>query len=107
VGARFLDAVEIGTTGHRHFHRHQQRALDRVQHRRNDGAQRLGDVEPRVGHHQEEGERREEHQARQRRRPLLEEGRRGPIQGAERHVGTLLALRAKVSGHGGADTLRV
>ena len=38
-----------------------------------------------VGDHQEEGQRREEQQLGQGRHALLEEGRRGAVEGAERH----------------------
>ena len=50
-----------------------------------EGAQRLHDLEARIRHHQEQRQRAEEHQLRQRRRPLLEEGRRRAVEGFERH----------------------
>ena len=66
--------------------RHQQGALQRVEHRRHGRPDRLGDAEAAVGDHQEHGQRRAKRELRQRRGALTKEGRRRAIEGAERHV---------------------
>jgi hypothetical protein len=85
AGDRVRQATDVGARVADRLDRHQQRALQRVEHRRDAGADRLGDREARVGDHQEHRERGAERELRQRRRALAKEGRRRAIEGAERH----------------------
>ena len=87
-GARGLQVGQVADAGLHPLHRLQRQPLRRVQHGGDHRAQRLHDVKARIGHHQEQRQRAQQHQPRQRRRPLLEKGRRRAVKRFERHGGS-------------------
>ena len=82
AGPGLAQRGEITAAVLRRTHRLQGQPLHGVKHRRHGRADRLGDPETQVGHHQKQGQGAEKHQLGQGRRPLFEERGRCAVQGS-------------------------
>ena len=80
LGLGLAHATEIFSADFDRVDRLQGQPLHRVKRRRQRRTNRLSEMKARIGHHQKQRQRAEEHQLGQRRRPLVKEGRQGSVE---------------------------